>query len=171
MSTSDNVIHHPAFGGPPVKNPKTRGRPKGTISLRSERRHKEAAKTMLQKSPYHPSVGSPAPPQPGHFHYPKELLLQRYLCLQGGVWKTPVLSPLELASEKFRSPLGDLLKQLESEGHDVSGARIEYEALRESGARIDDVSTAAMKANLVVAQAVLRTSWPQLGQQVPPDCG
>jgi hypothetical protein len=34
---SADILHHPAFGGPRVKNRKTRGRPKETISFSAAR--------------------------------------------------------------------------------------------------------------------------------------
>ncbi len=76
MST-DNVITPAQFAAQPVKNPKTRGRPKGTVSLRVEKRRREAAEATAQESPYHPCVANLPRPEKGRFHYPKELLLQK----------------------------------------------------------------------------------------------
>lgn len=48
--TADNVVHHPAFGNPPVRNPKTRGRPRGTFSLATARRKREEQNDLEQRA-------------------------------------------------------------------------------------------------------------------------
>ncbi len=47
MST-DNIVRHPAFGNPPVKNPRRPGRRKGTISLNVERQKRSAAAASIE---------------------------------------------------------------------------------------------------------------------------
>ena len=47
-----NIIRPAKFSGPPVQNPRTRGRPKGTISINMKRRARQASLV----SPRHPSV-------------------------------------------------------------------------------------------------------------------
>lgn len=49
IPSARNVLHHPAFGNPPVKNPKRRGPKKGTISLNSERRRRYFKKLAEDK--------------------------------------------------------------------------------------------------------------------------
>jgi hypothetical protein len=67
-----------------------------------------------------------------HYHYPKSMLRQAYFCRNSyGDWMKPSLSLAMLSNPKFVSPIGLLLDQLEDEGHDVSGARIEWRAFRE----------------------------------------
>lgn len=67
-----------------------------------------------------------------HYHYPKSMLRQAHFCRNSyGDWMKPSLSLAMLSNPKFVSPIGRLLDQLEAEGHDVSGARIEWRAFRE----------------------------------------
>jgi hypothetical protein len=56
-----------------------------------------------------------------------------------GEWSAPKLSVLHLSYKGFVSPLDALLSQLQSEGHDVSGARLEYEAMRKAVGRLTDL--------------------------------
>lgn len=73
----------------------------------------------------------------GRYHYPKSLLRQAYFCLNGnGVWLEPRLSLSMVSNPKFKSPIDALLAQLEAEGHDVSGARIEWATYREQAGRL-----------------------------------
>lgn len=82
--------------------------------------------------------GSQSPRQ-GRYHYPKSMLRQAYFCRNGnGDWYKPTLSLSMLSSKEFTSPIGQLLDQLEAEGHDVSGARIEWCAFRESAATLSE---------------------------------
>lgn len=68
----------------------------------------------------------------GRYYYPKALLRQAYFCRGGnGVWSDPRLTLDMVSSAEFESPLKALLDQLEAEGHDVSGARIEWMTYRE----------------------------------------
>ena len=66
------------------------------------------------------------------YHYPKSLLVQEYFCRFGdGTWHDPAFSLSMLGNENFVSPTGALLDQLEADGHDVKGARIEWLAFRD----------------------------------------
>ena len=160
----DNVIRPASFAAQPVTNPKTRGRPKGTTSLGVERRRRSAVET--QKSPYHPSVAI-RPIEKGRFHYPKELLLQEGTCRNSYGWMLPGLSPSTLgnqradkSSSKFISPLNQLLEQLEAEGHDVEGARLELSAMREVITAYDDISRQLMVVRPTkTGEALARASW------------
>lgn len=77
-------------------------------------------------------LGRSGKPRKGCYHYPKSLLRQAYFCRGGnGVWHDPRLSLDMVSSAEFASPLGALLDQLEAEGHDVAGARIEWMTYRE----------------------------------------
>lgn len=76
--------------------------------------------------------------QPSRYHYPAALLKQPYFCLGGnGRWFPPSLSLHMLAHREFVSPMGELLDQLEADGHDVSGARIEWRAFREVAGQVE----------------------------------
>ena len=71
-------------------------------------------------------------PRPGVYCYPTSMLHQERLCRGGdGTWHAPSMTMYMLGDERFVSPLGALLDQLEAEGHDVSGARAEWLAFRE----------------------------------------
>lgn len=73
----------------------------------------------------------------GHYFYPKALLRQPYFCLGGtGIWHEPDLSLAMVSNPKFQSPLKALLDQLEQEGHDVTGARIELTTYQEQSAKL-----------------------------------
>lgn len=94
------------------------------------------------ESPYHPSVVLP-PVEKGRFHYPKELLLQKYICQNSYGWMVPSLCPGALGNgkdNKFVSPLNQLLEQLEAEGHEIAGARLELAALREIVTAYEDAA-------------------------------
>jgi hypothetical protein len=88
-----------------------------------------------EQNAHAPAKIRPVPPpkrRKGKFAYPASMLLQAYFCLGGnGVWQQPCLDLGMLTDEKFISPMGALLDQLESEGHDVGGARAEWMAFRE----------------------------------------
>lgn len=87
--------------------------------------------------PTRTAVTGAAKPRKGHYHYPKSLLRQAYFCLNGnGVWFEPRLSLDMVSNPKFKSPIDALLAQLESEGHDVSAARIEWTTYREQTGRL-----------------------------------
>ncbi len=149
-----NIVYPPEFTRPPVKNPRTRGRPKGTISLNVKRRKRQIS---VAESPYHPCV-TLVPPQKGMYHYPKELLLQKDICCNSYGWMAPRLPAdvLSGAYEGFISPLDQLLSQLRNEGHDVSGAEIEVAALREMAALIDETG---QKLQDVGATRVENVEW------------
>lgn len=125
--SADNVtpIRPGIAGAAPVTNPKTRGRQKGTISLRAERRRRETQVKRDAESVYHPSVKIAAPER-GRFHYPKELLLQKCICKNSYGWMLPNLSASALSNQKpvadFVSPLNQLLSQLEAEGARCDGS-------------------------------------------------
>lgn len=86
-----------------------------------------------------PSKPDPAKLLKGRYHYPKALLRQAYFCLGGtGIWREPELSLDMVSNPQFVSPLVALLSQLESEGHDVAGARIELMTYREQVAKLCD---------------------------------
>lgn len=87
--------------------------------------------------------------QPSRYHYPAALLKQPYFCRLGdGRWLPPPLSLHMLTHPEFVSPLGALLDQLEADGHDVSGARIEWRAFREAAGQVEAaLSALATQAN------------------------
>jgi hypothetical protein len=157
----DNVTSLPTAAAVPIKNPKTHGCPKGTISLRVKRRERRAKQFAAQQSvesPYHPMVAYPRAVKQGHFDYPKELLLQRCICGGGpGVWRVPTLRPSALVYEKFISPTKALLEQLESEGHDVSAAKLEWLALRDAANYLKDLGIKLVAG--VSPQSVDQESW------------
>jgi hypothetical protein len=103
-------------------------------------------------------VAYPQPKRRGHFHYPKELVVQAYWCRTGdGVWHEPDMSLSTLADEGFISPMKGLLEQLESEGHDVTAAKLEWLALREASQHLRD-----LRAKLMFgppAKAIEQESW------------
>lgn len=135
-ASAPQVLKHPAFGQPPVKNIKTPGRKKGTVSLQSER-----YKRWLAQQPAadrDPEFVSLPPRQHGMYFYPKAMLSQAYFCQGGtGIWQAPSMSLNMLVNERFVSPMGALLDQLEAEGHNVSGARAEWLAFRELAKGLD----------------------------------
>lgn len=89
--------------------------------------------------------------QPSRYHYPANLLKQAYFCRLGnGSWTPPPLSLAMLANPEFVSPLGALLEQLEADGHDVAGARIEWRAFRELARQME----AALSALAIQARAI-----------------
>jgi hypothetical protein len=136
---ANNVITLTTAATAPVRNPKTRGRPKGTISLNVERARRQVEARPVE-SPYHPMVAYPRPGRKGRFHYPKELLLQRYICRDGhGIWRVPRLPPAALVDDGFISPMKALLEQLKAEGHDVSAAKLEWLALRDAASYFKDL--------------------------------
>lgn len=55
-----------------------------------------------------------------------------------------------LVDPEFVSPMGALLEQLEADGHDVSGARIEWRAFREMAGQMK----AALSALAIQAQRI-----------------
>ena len=130
------VLKHPAFGQPPVTNIRAPGRKEGTASLQAAR-----YKRWLAQQPAADPEPSPvaAPPRlPGVYCYPKSMLTQAYFCRGGtGVWHAPSMSLNMLVNERFVSPVGALLDQLEAEGHNVSGARVEWLAFRELARGLD----------------------------------
>jgi hypothetical protein len=76
----------------------------------------------------------------GRYHYPKSLLSQEYFCRGGdGTWHKPRFTLRTLGNENFNSPIGALLDQLESEGHNVKGARVEWLAFRDLAKQYDDL--------------------------------
>lgn len=82
---------------------------------------------------------APLEKENGRYYYPKSMLRQAYFCRNSyGDWLKPRLSLSVLSHPKFVSPIGLLLDQLEAEGHDVSGARIEWRAFRESSATLSE---------------------------------
>lgn len=124
------VLKHPAFGRPPVKNIRAPGRKKGTASLQAAR-YKRWLAQQPAAAPEPFPVAIP-PRLPGVYCYPKTMLTQAYFCRSGtGVWHAPSMSLDMLVNERFVSPMGALLDQLEAEGHNVSGARAEWLAFRE----------------------------------------
>lgn len=91
--------------------------------------------------------------QPSRYHYPASLLKQAYFCRLGnGSWTPPPLSLEVLAHPEFVSPLGALLDQLEADGHDVAGARIEWRAFREIARKME----AALNALTIQAKSISR---------------
>jgi hypothetical protein len=160
-----NVIQLPGAAAAPIINPKKRGRPKGTISFTSHRRKRDIDKSS--NSPYHPSVPFPRVRQPGRFHYPKELLLQKYICRNNSGWHAPTLSAsvvsgahadieAELNLKGFISPLTQLLEQLRDEGHDIEAARLEVEAMRQSLRAINDI---AMRLTCFRTDVLSKVHW------------
>jgi len=136
-SAASKVLQHPAFGQPAVENIKAPGRKKGTVSLQAAR----YKRWLAQQPPADPEPNPVVipPRKPGVFCYPKSMLTQAYFCRGGnGVWQTPSMSLYMLVDEKFVSPMGALLSQLESEGHNVSGARAEWLAFREIAKGLGD---------------------------------
>lgn len=87
--------------------------------------------------------------QPSRYHYPASLLKQAYFCRCGnGTWQPPDLSLGMLTHPEFVSPLGALLEQLDADGHDVAGARIEWRAFRELAGQMEAaLSALASQAN------------------------
>jgi len=83
----------------------------------------------------------------GCYHYPKSMLQQAFFSRGGdGVWHEPSLSLDMVSAAEFKSPIGALLDQLASEGHDVTGARVEWLAYREQVSKLcDDVEQAGLK--------------------------
>lgn len=74
------------------------------------------------------------------YHYPKSLLVQSYFDRDGlGQWHEPDFTLSRLGNENFKSPLCALLDQLESEGHDVQGARVEFLAFRDLAKQYTDM--------------------------------
>lgn len=47
--SGDNILYHPAFGNPPVLNPKRRGPKKGTVSINKARRKREGKKVAAEQ--------------------------------------------------------------------------------------------------------------------------
>lgn len=140
----NNIIAPPVFAGPIVKNPKTRGRPKGTLSFAIAARRRvseqQAKEARPKKWPWPPEVKLPKPER-GRFQYPCQLLIQTHFCKGGdGCWHKPRLAAWELVDEEFISPLSYLLEQLAQEGHDVLGAKMEYLALRDGIQKLLSVS-------------------------------
>jgi hypothetical protein len=89
--------------------------------------------------------------QPSRYHYPASLLKQAYFCRLGnGSWTPPPLSLHMLTHPEFVSPLGALLDQLEADGHDVAGARIEWRAFRELAGQMEG----ALSALAIQAKAI-----------------
>lgn len=100
---------------------------------------------------YHTAFGHPAKKREptsvgqqgvihGKYCYPKSMLVQEYFCRYGdGTWGKPIFRLRMLGCEEFKSPLGALLNQLESEGHDVKGARVEWLAFRDLAKRYNDL--------------------------------
>lgn len=130
------VLKHPAFGQPPVQNIRAPGRKKGTASLQAARYKRWLAQQpAAEPDPFPVDI----PPRlPGVYCYPKSMLTQAYFCRGGtGVWDAPCMSLGMLVNERFVSPMGALLDQLEAEGHNVSGARAEWLAFRELARGLD----------------------------------
>jgi hypothetical protein len=135
-----NIIQLPGAASAPIINPKKRGRRKGTISLTSRRRKRDVAN--INDSPYHPSVPFPRVRQPGRYHYPKELLLQKWNSRNSYGWTRPHFGVSTLSGEhkeKFISPLDQLFRQLATEGHNVEAAELELQALREVAAHMAEL--------------------------------
>lgn len=135
-ASTPQVLKHPAFGQPPVKNIRAPGRKKGTASLQAARYKRWLAQQpAAEPEPFPVAI----PPRlPGVYCYPKTMLTQAYFCLGGtGVWHAPSMSLNMLVNERFVSPMGALLDQLEAEGHNVSGARAEWLAFRELARGLD----------------------------------
>ena len=68
------------------------------------------------------------------YHFPKILLRQTYFCRSHGghgEWSDPVFSFRMLGNKEFISQIGELLDQLEADGHHVKGPRIEWLAYRD----------------------------------------
>ncbi|HEX7687705.1 MAG TPA: hypothetical protein VF453_08360 [Burkholderiaceae bacterium] len=125
-----DLLKHPASDGPRVENIRAPGRKKGTVSLRTER-FKRCAAAQPPAEPTPDEVRLP-PIEAGKFFYPKSMLTQAYFCRGGtGIWSSPSMSLGMLVNERFVSPMGALLEQLEAEGHNVAGARAEWLAFRE----------------------------------------
>lgn len=143
------VCRLPTAANAPIKNPRTRGPKKGTASFMVAKRRRDAAQPAMaeEQSPYMPESVERVPEViAGKFNYPTLLLWQRYFSLGGtGARYLPTLNASMLVNEKFISPLGSLLKQLIAEGHDVQGALLEYEALRESTGKFADLHTQIQK--------------------------
>lgn len=135
-ATAPNVLPHPAFGCAPVANPRLRGRKKGVASLAVARRKQLMQQAAAKAAD--PQAFILPPVVPGHFHFPRALLRQPHFCRLGdGRWQNPPLNFAMLGAPQFVSPLGALLDQLEAEGHDVGGARVEWLAFREAAAQLD----------------------------------
>lgn len=106
--------------------------------------------------------------QPSRYHYPACLLKQAYFCRGGdGRWMPPPLSLDMLIHPEFVSPMGALLEQLEADGHDVAGARIEWRAFREMAGKMEAALSALAfqakdisKAKIACATAMYESREP-----------
>lgn len=59
------------------------------------------------------------------YHYPRDTGLSKNI-VAGSCW----LTGAELMSQRYSSPINKLLSQLEADGHDITGAKIEYAGLK-----------------------------------------
>ncbi|OZI31760.1 hypothetical protein CAL29_28230 [Bordetella genomosp. 10] len=153
----------PTAAAAPVVNPRTPGRrPKSIASLQAAR-----AARQDQALPDEVRTVEPPPVVKGKFNYPKSLLRQAYFCQGGnGTWRTPDMHLRMLVSDKFLSPLGALLDQMEQEGHNVSGARAEWMAFRElaKGLECKIVALEQFVSNMRFADSPLVTAFLQHGR-------
>ena len=99
--------------------------------------------------------------QNAKYDYPKSLLTQEYFDRSGdGTWHEPRFNYQVLGDKKFASPLGALLDQMEAEGHNVTGARIEWLAFRDLARYYSDLfrEMAACPKSSALATELYRSS-------------
>ena len=66
------------------------------------------------------------------YHYPRELLEQEHFITSRDGFNAASLALSMFANGKYHAANPDLYDELERNGHDVSGCRVEYEAMREN---------------------------------------
>lgn len=97
-------------------------------------------------------------PEPKRYNYPDRLLAQPYFTSSDGVTRLDI--GMLANTRRFISPLFALLNELRADGHDVSAALTEAEAMREGIIRandaLQDVYLTALRAQNLPAKVALR---------------
>lgn len=97
-------------------------------------------------------------PEPKRYNYPDRLLAQPYFTSSDGVTRLDI--GMLANTKRFISPLFGLLNELRADGHDVSAALTEAEAMREGIIRandaLQDVYLTALRAQNLPAKVALR---------------
>ena len=97
-------------------------------------------------------------PEPKRYNYPDKLLAQPYFTSSYGVTRLDI--GMLANTRRFISPLFALLNELRADGHDVSAALAEAEAMREGIIRandaLQDVYLTALRAQNMPAKVALR---------------
>ena len=96
--------------------------------------------------------------EPKRYNYPDRLLAQPYFTSSDGVTRLDI--GMLANTRRFISPLFALLNELRADGHDVSAALTEAEAMREGIIRandaLQDVYLTALRAQNLPAKVALR---------------